>query len=1339
VKKLLLILFILVFGVATAKSQDGSSYEGRHFLVGFMQNENYIQQNTGLLLQLFITSKEDVIVTIKQPYYPAQQYLLQKDSILTVNIDEKLETYNSEVPINNAIEITADKPITVTAYSSQWKTTDSYAAIPVDKWGTRYVVLSNPNDQYKPPPDVPPIDSARLAEPRSSEFMVIAAYDSTVITFRPRALTWKAKQIYKHYSVMLNKGDCYLVKSYPVQKGMGDLTGTIVVSNKPVGFLSGHVRTAVPQFLIPLWDSKNHLVEMLQPVKSWGRKFATIKMLPYHYVPHGDMIRVTGFYPNTKVTVQTRNGFQSHFLKDSGDFVSLKYFDSPAFWTSDKPVQIGQYMMRSGHSTDVGGYDPALVTIPPLEQFVQKVNFITPGNPIVNPEQFRYHFVSLIAEKRALNSLVYDGKLIANFTPIMSQVIPGTDYHYARFSVPQGRHQITCQRGGFIATLIGVGDADAYAHIIGASVVNPFRHDTIPPVIEFNYECGRVSGYAFEPLPRPYLDTINTGLDYAQVIKDSTYNFTWNITPIEDTTTYIEINAQVIDIRQDGMFVIDIRDKNGNGERHRFVYHRLTVNTPSQFNFGDIDARDSICKDFNIINEGADTLLVKTSYLAKNDNRVRYVLDKKLPYYLLPGDTIKGTLCFEPRNDTSKLDNQLVIIYDCDLVSRIPVTANVLNYDLWAKGFDFGVVKVGDSVCASVFLVNSGNTPVVIDSLEFDSTVTVFFVDTAGVFPVTVAAGDTFRIRVCFEPDSVASFTNNIYWRNSKINNIKSRVTGQGAGPNFPSVVIDWGRRRVGTQNDTIIAIKNFGNIHGIIKYNSTITDSDEFNKIDLLAVNYLIQPGETVEINSSYLPTVADTAQFIVRYEVDWKLHKPVIYELRGIGTIPRIKTYDIDFGVVRIFSSNDTTAPVIVSEGNERLKVMSGFVENADIDDFSIDLTQFDDLTLPVGDIFSANVNFTPNTIGYHEAIIGIVSDAAPGYGLDTVYFRLMGMAIPLDTVDFVQSISGPDEIINCQDNIYNYSITNTGNIEFNITNLLLNAVNLNASWVNTPSLPIALEPDSTEFFDIILDSEQPGDASLEVTAVVNDTISKRKTKYINVQRFKVQLGTIDGFKAQPGDSLKWEISGYFPNRVKDSVKMFITLGMRMYDYKITSNEAILRITGDSIDNTIICDVVQTIDAVSIIPRKSISISEDKLKWNIVLPFFVFLSDERYPVIDIYVSTDRCFAENLVPVPTEIGEVCVINMRAVVADKSVFAAGIYPNPARNEIKLDYYFPEEIEAEIEIIDINGKKTYLKQKIILKKGNNSRIFEISSLTNGVYVFKITSRTFIKNIKFIIIK
>ena len=1338
-RRIFAILVIVFFVWMPVRSQTTSAYEGKHFFVSFMQNENYIQTNTGLLLQLFITSRYTTNITVKAPYYPDNNFILQADSIKVIYVDTKLEVYQSEVPIDNAVEITSDFPITVTAYSSQWKTTDSYAAIPVEKWGRNYVVLSQPNDQYQPPPDIPPVDSVRLATPRTSEFMVIASEDSTNITFSPRAVTLKLKQTFRHYSVMLNKGECYLVQSYPTPKGTGDLTGTVVTSDKPIGFLSGHVRTAVPQFLISLWDSKNHLVEMLQPVKSWGRKYATIKMLPYQFVPHGDMIRVTCFYPNTRVSFQTGSGYHSMFLKDSGDYVSLPYFDAPAYWIADKPVQIGQYLMHSGHSTDAYGYDPALVTIPSIEQFVQKVIFVTPGNPAVNPDQFRYHFVSLIAKQKSLNSLVFDGELISNFTPIMVQKIPGTNLHYARFSISSGRHEISCQSGGFQGILLGVGDADAYAHVIGSSIENPYRKDTIPPVIELSYECGTVQGFAFENLPIPYVDTINTGLDYAQVISDSTYNFTWDITSITDTTTYIKINAQVVDIRQDGMFIIDIRDKNGNGGRYRFKYSRLEVQTPTDFNFGNIDLRDSVCRDFDIINKGKDTLLIKSSYLANNDNRVRYVLDKTLPYYILPGDTIHGTMCFEPRGDTNELSNQLVLIYDCDLTSRIPITARVLSYDLWAEDLDFGNVRVGDSVCSRIYMINSGNTDVLIDSLEFDSSGKEFIIDTANVFPVVLKPGDTLFVKVCFAPDSLEAFDILVHWQNSKVSNVKSVVRGRGAAPNFESIVIDWGKRRVGTKNDTIVVIKNTGNYEGTILYQKTLTDNNDFDKVDLLAVNYKLSPGDSVELNTSFLPTNVNSSDFVAEYLSDWKLHKPITIELKGEGTLPEIKTYDIDFGVVDILSSNDTNATIISSIGNEDLLIKNTFLVSGGSNDFTIDLSQLKFYTLPISTDFKTDINFTPQTLGYHEQIIGVITDAAQNYESDTVYFRLMGVAIAVDTLNFEEQITGPDEILTCQDEVYRYQIKNTGNISFDITKLDLSAVNLNAEWSVKPQLPINLKPDSIQYIDIDVFSETPGLATLRVQSTINNNITNTNEKQINVKQNKIVFGNIVGFKTRPGDSLRWEIAGSFPNSTNTDVNFSINIKLNMRDYMVTDKTANLILKGTNFDRIVPCRIEQTIDEVKILPENSIFLPENDINWNIVLNFYVFLSEDRYPKIEIFVASDKCFNRNSKSIATEIGEVCVINMRAVIADTNNLFVNIYPNPVQENLTIDFQSDREREVFLKIFDISGKKSYYSKKIFLKKGKISRIFGFSSLANGVYVLNITSHAYSKNIIFSIIK
>lgn len=66
----------------------------------------------------------------------------------------------------------------------------------------------------------------------------------------------------------------------------GDLTGTRVTSSRPVGVTSGNKRTRVGK-----GSSSDHLVEMIPPVNTWGRRFVTV---PLKERQTGDYFRILG-------------------------------------------------------------------------------------------------------------------------------------------------------------------------------------------------------------------------------------------------------------------------------------------------------------------------------------------------------------------------------------------------------------------------------------------------------------------------------------------------------------------------------------------------------------------------------------------------------------------------------------------------------------------------------------------------------------------------------------------------------------------------------------------------------------------------------------------------------------------------------------------------------------------------------------------------------------------------------------------------------------------------------------------------------------------------------------
>ena len=69
--------------------------------------------------------------------------------------------------------------------------------------------------------------------------------------------------------ISLNEMETYLVHN------QGDLTGTRVISNKPISFISGHECAIVPDGVLYC----DHLLEQLPNTKLWGKHFLTAPLL----------------------------------------------------------------------------------------------------------------------------------------------------------------------------------------------------------------------------------------------------------------------------------------------------------------------------------------------------------------------------------------------------------------------------------------------------------------------------------------------------------------------------------------------------------------------------------------------------------------------------------------------------------------------------------------------------------------------------------------------------------------------------------------------------------------------------------------------------------------------------------------------------------------------------------------------------------------------------------------------------------------------------------------------------------------------------------------------------
>ncbi len=1345
-RKYILLLIGLMLIAATVnrlQSQKFSSYEGRHFYVGFMQNEiDILNPNLGIDLKLFITSNYQTRVEVNVPGKSLGIYNVDKDEVRMIDIADAAEVRTSEEPLKKAVEVTSEKPITVYAFSSQSMTSDAYAAIPVAYWGTEYVVVSQPNDVYQINTQLSPEDSARMNKPRSSEFMVMAAHDSTVIRFTPRAVTRKAKQIFREYSVVLNKGECYLVQSLQSSHGTGDLTGTIVRSNKPIGFISGHVRTAVPYDMSDLWDSKDHLAEMLMPASAWGRLFISV---PYDYdfldYYDGDLFRVTGIKDSTVISMSSFSYNRDIILNEPGDFEEIKYINEPVIWHSNKPVQLAQFMAHNGNPAfDSPLFDPSLVIVPPLEQFVQRILFQTPGE---DNTRFNEHAVSVIAHKDALSTLQLDGKDLIAISDIQNRKIQGTDYYWDQIILEHGKHELKADSGKFSGILFGLAKRDSYAMVLGSSLNNPFSEDTIPPEVVIVEQCGKIHG-----LVQEVINENSTGIDFIHVVKDSTFNYEVNIGEITDTSTAVKFYAHPIDIFSDGKLVLEIRDRNGNGKRYEFFYNALNLEIPDRFDFGKVTYNTTKCIDFQIINEGKDSLLI-SGYDFPSDTRITLTTTPPLSYMMAPADTMDCQLCFDCGTDTTTVNDSLEIFTECDTI-RIPVTAYPQNPSLLAKGHDFGEVVVHDTLCDDIVFANDGNAPIWVDSLIIEENSSFDF-DTTGIFPYKLYPGDSLVIEVCFTPITRGDLEVTVRTSDNFGIEAEAKVKGKGIAPQFENLVIDWERRRVGTANDSIVFVANTGDASAsisLLKFTVPAKDSTSRNFKTLQNLSIYLAKDDSVRLDLLFKP--ADTSDYNIKaeYSVDWRPHGPFSIELIGKGTIPVLETYDAAFDSTVIFTQKQKTDTVIRSFGNETLHIDSVFVIGGDTEQFNIDLLAYKNINVPYytsDSLVTMDITYAPDMVGDHELKLGVRNDAMPDYERRVDTITITGICVPADTLDAEVEIEAPSELTACLTTDYKVNIQNTGNVDLYLDDIQIIPDIIEADLKVIPNYPVELPVDSGHSYDIEVFGCRGESGSFIAEAFFSrmdakpDTIIRSAETLVETISTPLTIDQVEKITATPGDTTSVNLTGDIPHGIDKPVGFSMNLYLDRENFDLLKTQAILFIEGNTNSQKVNVELIQE-KARVIIKSESNEIDiQEKSTWGLEIPFMTLLSEEHTPLLKYAMSASDCYLSDSINIEAEITGVCFSGFRNVQLIDNEVLMSVSPNPVRDELTVDLFLPEKGDVKFTINNTLGKKITQIDNLNLEKGAHSLIFDVRSLQNGIYIISMRTKNKIRNSMVIITK
>lgn len=388
--RLLALLLLLVAGsVPQLSAQSGIEANvtpapaGTEFYVAFPPNEDLRGGSPARWLGLLATAPTATQVYVDVPTADGgtsrRTYDVFPGKVTEIPLADRtlLQPRISEEASSSSVHVTSRAPIALYAVNGIYQSYGTWAVPPVDTWGKSAMTLSLPNADGD----------------RTSQIMVVAAYDSTSLVIRPSVRTYR-QDPGRDITVYLNRGQTFLVQARP--GAGGDLSGSeIVEASHPISVIAGHVRTPVGSTATTAWAS--HLGAMLLPETSLGSEYTTI---PFKG-DRSDLYRVVGVVDGAQITVthyppsaqpETRK-----ITVNRGDVVDVDNVNGhaitgPIHWKATGPFELAQFR-TSGEYLDPQNA-PRMIPITPTDRFTMLAATVAPET--VGSDEMDGHTLSVV-------------------------------------------------------------------------------------------------------------------------------------------------------------------------------------------------------------------------------------------------------------------------------------------------------------------------------------------------------------------------------------------------------------------------------------------------------------------------------------------------------------------------------------------------------------------------------------------------------------------------------------------------------------------------------------------------------------------------------------------------------------------------------------------------------------------------------------------------------------------------------------------------------------------------------------------------------------------------------
>ena len=418
---------IIIIGHAFVMKSGSNSSE---FLVGFPRNGG----SDGVLaesieLTLFVTTTEEdpvpfVVETLLGFMYTGTA---TNDSTTTVELSNSYQVHDSN-DTDKGIRIYAgNKQISVFGLNYHYLTSGAFFALPCSTQRLNEYVYYGLTYYDK-------------TTGLKSQLLFVGCEDNTTITIGSR-------------TIFLNKMETYLFTS------ISDVTGTVIISNNPVSFFSGHECTYIPANI----RSCDHLIQQIPDTSTWGTHFFSASFAGRY---SGDIYRVLASQPSTTVTFtcSTLSQPSTYTLPSAGSWREITTSKSSfCSIVSNNPVLVVQF--AQGRRADNTDSDPFMTVIPAIDQYSN--NYVIPFS-----SHFPANFITIFvtAEHYHPEDIYVDDVSLGNLNWTAISCPSNTTCGYSAYAIlAPGDHRIyhTNKAGTIGVIAYGFNDGVSYGFPAG--------------------------------------------------------------------------------------------------------------------------------------------------------------------------------------------------------------------------------------------------------------------------------------------------------------------------------------------------------------------------------------------------------------------------------------------------------------------------------------------------------------------------------------------------------------------------------------------------------------------------------------------------------------------------------------------------------------------------------------------------------------------------------------------------------------------------------------------------------------------------------------------------------